>query len=108
MTTALAGMAEAGMATSLEVSMGGRVMGMEVSIGGRVMGMDSLLLTWQQEEEHQEGKGHEEREPQRRHGSYTVMGCFMFLTTSSVKGIDDWIGFVIISFTSLFQALLVL
>ena len=36
------------------------------------------------------------------------MGCFMFLTTSSVKGIDDWIGFVIISFTSLFQALLVL
>ena len=97
MTTALAGMAEAGMATSLEVSM-----------GGRVMGMDSLLLTWQQQEEHQEGKGDEETEPKRGRGSHTVMGCFMFLTTSSVKGIDDWIGFFIISFTSLFQALLVL
>ena len=36
------------------------------------------------------------------------MGCFMFLTTSSVKGIADWIELVIMSFTSLFQALQVL
>ena len=93
MTIALAGMAEAGIATSLDVSMG--------AMGGRVMGMVSRLLTCQDKDQDEQGERRGQSPP-------TVMGCFMFLTTSSVKGIKDWIGLVIMSFTSLFQALLVL
>ena len=99
MTIALAGMAEAGIATSLDVSMG--AMGAMEAMEGRVMGMVSRLLTCQDKDQDEQGERRGQSPP-------TVMGCFMFLTTSSVKGMDDWIGLVIMSFTSLFQALLVL